>query len=251
MIPTIFDAADSIRSEECLESIYRSTTFIFTDVLTIQMFFGSCHIPEVWKAYHMSMVPPAFFRYAQHVELSLQPHFPMSFSCANRDLPGVPHRHEVYDFHWLRLDQFDNLQSLKLWIASRSPSGFERKDLKFLGIKQFDLDGLKSLMARFAPVKSVTLSTPLSSVLGPEEGDVEGLAVPGVRVYKRGSGDRFHPFLWMLSTRGAGSNRIHTCAAMYVELFTLVLQPLTDTKDKNREVRLGYNGGNYILMQDV
>ncbi|KAF6826655.1 hypothetical protein CMUS01_09341 [Colletotrichum musicola] len=183
-------------SEECLQSIYKSTTFIFTDLSAIQMFLGGpCYLPPEWKPYHNSTAPPAFFRYAHHMELSLEPHFPLTLSCAKHDLPGIPRRHEVYDFHWPRLDQFENLQSLKIWIASRSFTTFERGSIRFLGIKQFGLNDLEDLLSRFTSVKSVTISTPLSSRIGPGEGEVKEVATPGVQLYKRGSGDRFHPLL--------------------------------------------------------
>ncbi|KAF6831375.1 hypothetical protein CPLU01_06794 [Colletotrichum plurivorum] len=209
-----------------------STTFIFTDLPAIEKFLGGpCYLPPEWKPYHKSMAPPAFLRYAHHMELSLEPHFPLTLSCAKHDLPGIPQLHEVYDFHWLRLDHFENLQSLKIWIASRSFTTFERESVRFRGIKQFGLDDLKDLLAPFARVKSVTISAPLSSRRGPEEGEVKEVATPGVQLYKRGSGDRFHPFFVFFSPCRSRNSRIDTSAEM--------------------EVRLGYNGGNYILMEDV
>ncbi|KAF6786362.1 hypothetical protein CSOJ01_15449 [Colletotrichum sojae] len=232
LILAMSDVAEETRSEESLQSIYSSTTFIFTDLRAIEKLLGGpCYLPPEWKPYHNSTAPPAFFRYARHVELSLEPHFPLTLSCAKHDLPGIPQRHEVYDFHWLRLDQFENLQSLKMWISSRSFTTFERESVKFRGIKQFGLDDLKDLLARFTRVKSVIISTPLSSRIGPEEGEVREVVMPGVQLYIRGSGDRFHPFLVFFPPRCVGNNSINTSAEM--------------------EVRLGYNGGNCILMEDV
>ncbi|KAF4922367.1 hypothetical protein CGCVW01_v005341 [Colletotrichum viniferum] len=138
-------------SNECLQSIYESTTFIFTDLATVQMFFGACAIHPAMKTAKTGVTPPAFFKYARSFELSLSPDFPALPICANYDLPGIPRRHDVYDFHWLR----------------------------FCGIKEFDVQGLKDMLSSFKTIETVTLSTPLSQRIGPQEGYVDIGAAPG------------------------------------------------------------------------
>ncbi|KAF4809411.1 hypothetical protein CGCSCA5_v011402 [Colletotrichum siamense] len=219
-------------SEECLQSIYRSTTFIFTDMPAVQMFFGYCELHPIVKTFpKIGITPPAFFKYARNVELSLSPCFNLELLCANFDLPGIPRRHDVYDFHWLRLDRFEYLQTFNIWIASRCTSNrYPSKYDSFSGIKGLDKRNLSDLLAPFSLIGSVTISTPLSSNIEPEEGFVEDVVVPGFRLYKRGSGDRFHPILVLWHHGNSYDYTIHTTAEM--------------------EVRLGYDGGNYVLMKD-
>ncbi|KAK2763393.1 hypothetical protein CKAH01_04987 [Colletotrichum kahawae] len=207
-------------SEECLQSIYRSTIFIFTDMPTIQMFFGYCELHPVVKTFpKIGITPPAFFKYARNVELSFGPDFPMQLLCANFDLPGIPLRHDVYDFHWLRLDRFENLQTFNIWIASRCSSNRTPSKYDSLcGIKGFDTRNLSDRLAPFSLISSVTISTPLSSSIEPEEGFVEDVALPGIRLYKRGSGDKFHPILGPVNPGGMYDDVIHTAAEMYEHL---------------------------------
>ncbi|RYP58133.1 hypothetical protein DL769_009090 [Monosporascus sp. CRB-8-3] len=220
-------------SAECLQSIYESTTFIFTDFPALQMFFGYCELHPVVKTWpKLGITPPAFFKYARSLELSLSPDFPKLLMCANFDLPGIERRHDVYDFHWLRLDQFQNLQRVNIWIAARSVSCRIDSDNNFFGIKQFGVEGLRGVLAPFGHIKSVTLSTPLGPSIRPQEGNVEGVAPPGFRLYKRGSGDRFHPFLNLIQPGPGYLNGV---------IFT----------SPSMEVRLAQNGGNHDLMEEV
>ncbi|KAK1851949.1 hypothetical protein CCHR01_05382 [Colletotrichum chrysophilum] len=219
-------------SEECLQSIYRSTTFIFTDMPTVQMFFGYCELHPIVKTFpKIGITSLAFFKYARNVELSFGPDFPLQLLCANFDLPGIPRRHDVYDFHWLRLDRFENLQTFNIWIASRCSSNRTPSKYDALcGIKELDTRNLRDRLAPFSLIGSVTISTPLSSRIAPEEGFVEDVALPGIRLYKRGSGDKFHPILGTVNPGGMYDDVIHTTSKM--------------------EVRLGYDGTNYVLMKD-
>ncbi|KAK1579561.1 uncharacterized protein LY79DRAFT_564100 [Colletotrichum navitas] len=203
---------------ECLQSMYESTTFIFTDMRTIEMFFGHCALHSAMKTVETGGTPPAFFKYARRLELSLSPDFPALLMCANYDLPGIPRRHDVYDFHWLRLDQFRNLHSLHIWIAARSLTCGIEADGSLRGIKEFDADALKDVLASFGTVGSVTLSTPLSQSISPREGYASVGAVPGVRLYKRGEGDRFHPFLTLIELGCVFDGLIYTSTAEEVRL---------------------------------
>ncbi|KAK2024425.1 hypothetical protein LX32DRAFT_569896 [Colletotrichum zoysiae] len=218
-------------STECLRSVYESTTFIFTDMRTIQMFFGHCALHPAIRTLKTGETPPAFFKHARRFELSLSPDFPALLMCANYDLPGIPRRHNVYDFHWLRLGQFQNLQSVRIWIAARSVTCGIEADGNLRGIKQFNADALRDVLAAFGTVGSVTLSTPLSQSLSPEEGYVSVGAAPSVRLYKRGSGDRFHPFLTLIELGCVFDGLIYTSST--------------------EEVRLARNDGHHKIMKDV
>lgn len=135
----------------------------------------------------------------------------MNLICAIYDMPGSQHRHDANDFHWLRLDRFQNLCSVNMWISARSISSRLDSDNNFFGIKQFSSDALRNVLAPFGHIRSVTVSTPLGSSVGPkEEGDVEAVAPSGVRLYKRGSGDRFHPFLNLIKIGGELDGVINT-----------------------------------------
>lgn len=152
----------------------------------------------------------------------------MLVMCANSDIPGIKRRHKVYDFHWLRLGRFEKLQNINIWIAARSIT-YRDSDDTFFGIKGFSVDGLRAILTAFSHIKSVTLITPLGPSVAPQEGDVEGIAPLGVRLYKRGTGDRFHPYL---TNPGRGfDGLIHTSLM--------------------RGVRLGGRGGHYDHMQEL
>lgn len=139
--------------------------------------------------------PPAFFKYTRCLELSLSPDFPKHVWCANDDIQDFEHRHEVYDFHWLHLDRFEKLDRMNIWIASRSITWRVDSDNNFRGIKEFNLEELREMLTAFGNIKTLTISTPLGPGVRPEEGVVEAVLPAGGKLYKRGSGDKFHPFL--------------------------------------------------------
>ncbi|KAG7424201.1 hypothetical protein Forpi1262_v015137 [Fusarium oxysporum f. sp. raphani] len=57
-------------SSECLESIYESTTFIFTDILALNTFIGFCKVPELLKEeVKVAISPPAFRTFGRHLEI--------------------------------------------------------------------------------------------------------------------------------------------------------------------------------------
>ncbi|RYP81623.1 hypothetical protein DL770_005831 [Monosporascus sp. CRB-9-2] len=105
--------------------------------------------------------------YARSLKLSLSPDFPKLLMCANFDLPGIERRHDVYYCHWLRLDRFQNLQSINIWIAARSITSRVDSDNSFFGIKQFGVEALRDVLAPFGHIKSFTLSTPLGPSIRP------------------------------------------------------------------------------------
>ncbi|OBT54146.1 hypothetical protein VE04_04794 [Pseudogymnoascus sp. 24MN13] len=158
--------------------------------------------------------------------------FPASLLCAAFDLPDLPHRHSVYDFHWLHLSKFQNLQTLNIWVSARSLTMADpRSDQSygFTGITEHDAAALEGLVARFNPVAKLTLSTPLAPSIGPtEEGYLDGVTAS---VYKRGEGDRFHPPLYPIQPDGVFDRFIHT--------------------SPTRDVRLSVNGRGHLLMKNA
>ncbi|OBT80394.1 hypothetical protein VF21_00891 [Pseudogymnoascus sp. 05NY08] len=211
------------RSEECLKSIYESTIFIFTDIYTPQSFLGHCALhPAMKKWPTLPITPPALHAHARTLELALMPDFPSSLLCATHDLPSLSHGHEVYDFHWLHLPKFHSLRTLNIWISARSLTmAHSRYDQSygFTGITEHDADALQEIISHLSgPVLDVTLSTPLAPSVGPPgEGYLSGGVTDGVtaRVYKRGSGDRFHPELQPITPGGTYDGIIYTSRTRY------------------------------------
>lgn len=96
-------------------------------------------------------------------------------------------------FHWLQLERFCSLRSVKLWIAARSLVPCDPDEPRAMDVHTMCLDGLREMLACLAGVRSATVSTPLVTDMAPEEGYLEDFTLPGVDVWKRGTGDRFHP----------------------------------------------------------
>ena len=191
--------------------MYESITFIFTDLWAMQAWFGHCQLPKDWHGiFEGHSMPPAFPKYARGFELSLDPDFGRSVQCGNEveRLPVTAHPHEGYDFHWLHLSRFENLRTVNIWVGARSKTirlssqGTEIvpdvPDFVF-GIKELDPKTFARLMSAFEKVDSVTISTPLGPSFEPEEGRVTKFPVSNVRLYKRGTGDRFHPLMSIIS----------------------------------------------------
>lgn len=198
------------RSSECLRSIYQSTTFVVTDHVAIQGLFGSCNshpfLMERRGLYEDRIKPPpAFLQYARHVEISLDRNYPLHHRCCwntdtrkeadeNLGFSGgepcddlEPEPHEPCDFHWLHLERFRNLRSLKIWISTRNSGIYDGFLTQPTGLEDLDFEKLKTLLSGLANVESVVLSAPLSKHVGPDEGFVEGIAENGqLKVWKRG-----------------------------------------------------------------
>ena len=189
----------------------------------IQFFFGHCLLPPAAASlFNIPTTPPGFYKYARTLELSLSTDFPGSLICANFKIPGLEHRHEVYDFHWLHLDRLQNLHTLNIWISARASTVFLRDSAEtynYTGITELDADTLQQVMASLGRVATLTLSTPLGPSVGPEQGFVDGVKA---RVYKRGSGDRFHPPMHPTEPVGTFDGIIHTSPTRYVRKHALV-----------------------------
>ncbi|KAK1976567.1 hypothetical protein LZ30DRAFT_734284 [Colletotrichum cereale] len=195
------------------------------------MVFGHCALHPAAKTVKTGVTASAFLKHARRLELSLSPDFPTLLICAKYDLPGISRRHNAYDFHWLRFDRFRSLQSVRIWIAARAVTYGIETDSSFRGIKKFDADALKHVLASFRTVGSVTLSTPLSQSMSSREGYVGVGAVPSVQLYKRGLRDRFHSFMSLIELGCVFDGLMYTSLA--------------------EEVRLALNDGHHEVMKDV
>jgi hypothetical protein len=182
--------ADMLRSAQCLKSIYEATTFIFTDLNTIQAWFGFCLLRPEWEMVFKSHnTPPAFRKYARNFELSLKPDFGRSLICGNTitDL----NRHDSYDFHWLCLPKFSSLRTVKIWVDAQSKDRrFEPEEIVF-DIKKLDVKAFAKSLSSFGNIESLTISTPLGPCFDPENGLVRNFAVPNVTLYRRESVTNF------------------------------------------------------------
>jgi hypothetical protein len=180
----------------------------------LKALFGYCHLRPEWEIiFQGHRTPPVFHKYARNFELSLNPDFGRSFICGNIiiDLPMVENPHDSYDFHWLHLSRFRSLRTVKIWVNARSKEHrFDPKEI-VLGIKELGVKAFADNLSAFENIDSVTISTPLGPSFEPEDGLVRNFAVPNVTLYKRGSGDRFHPPLYLVDSESHYDNNIHTC----------------------------------------
>jgi hypothetical protein len=166
-------------------------------MLALQMFLGFCTLHPLLARWPKIGVPPSgFFKYARSLEISLAPSFPWQIPCSNPDFHEVEAlRHDPNDFHWLRLEKLSRLRSIDIWVASRSISLEMGTEVGFTALNQLEVPALERAVSCFANIQKVTLSTPLHGNVEPEDGWMEGLSHSNVRVWKRGTGDRFHPLL--------------------------------------------------------
>lgn len=169
---------------------------------------------RAWPASKLRIPPPGLFRYSTMLEISLSAAFSSQFYCSDRSEPRLaPDGHDAepnplhnpYNFHWLRLGQFDNLRSLKIWVAARGQC--LPNECQFVATPDLTTGAVRSILENLGSSKvvSVLVSMPLAEDIGPAEdgyvdGYVEGVSPRrGVQLWKRGSGDRFHPFLAPIS----------------------------------------------------
>ncbi|KAM0351837.1 hypothetical protein ACHAPU_002350 [Fusarium lateritium] len=209
-------------SSECIKSAYQSTTFIFTDVIALNLFVGFCKVPEVYKKeYEVAISPPAFRTYGRHLELSLEPVFPMMLPCSSPLMTSISTERHFLDFHGLRLDLLENLTTLNIWIAARSTAllldkNAENIDQSPYDITQLSIESLKEALAPMQQVKTITLSMPLAGVSEPEDGYVVDSA--HLRIWRRGPGDRFHPSLLPVFGVDNFSSNVHCSTDRTVKL---------------------------------
>lgn len=220
------------RSAECLESIYSSTTFVFTDVMSYQMFAGFCKLPPGMQQVPAQQ-PPAFFKHARKLEMSLNANFAKSIPCADVNHPATGPVHDALDFHWLQLNRFDHLVDLKIWVTSRAIVFWQdpkRPPVWTPLLVDLKSDELGKALQRLSLVKSVDLSTALHKDVKTtdlaEDGLVDGIAPKNVRLWKRGTGDRFHPYLGPIKPGDTGDGLLLVSAERYGSCPSLFLHPL-------------------------
>lgn len=186
-----------LRSLECLESMYSYVTFVFTDPMSFQVFVGCCEWPPMTKDWlKMPVQPPAFPKHVRRLELSTNPLLPLQITCSTPYLTAHPNNlHDAYDFHWLKLELFEKLQSIKIWVAARSTMWFPKpdgRDVTCVMVTDLDFDALKRAVTIFDHLDEFILSTPLTGDVAPEETFVKDISQnPGCRVWSRGTGDAF------------------------------------------------------------
>lgn len=102
---------------------------------------------------------------------------------------------------------------VNIWIASRSFTCRSNPNYKFRGIKEFCAEELGNVLASFRGIRSLAVSTPLGPSVGSEGGYMDIVTCHGARIYKRGTGDRCHPFSGGLISSGFRfDGMIHTSA---------------------------------------
>ncbi|KAK7210814.1 hypothetical protein V2G26_017992 [Clonostachys chloroleuca] len=205
-------------SSECLKSLYESTTFVFTDILALERFIGVCQPNPTGDLRTNDNKPAGFLELARNLELMLSLLFHLDVSYFKTHERGSAESfHNPCDFHWLKLGQFENLTSIKIWASARE---FRFCDLSyavnFKILNERDLEGLKNFFSPLANVQEILLSSPFEKEIQPEDGLVGGItARPSHRVWKRGSGDAFHPSMEFIY----GYNKPHASVLRYVEKF--------------------------------
>jgi hypothetical protein len=152
---------------ECIKSIYESTTFIFTDVIALDLFAGFCRVPKVLEQdSNMAISPPGFRSFGRHVDLSLEPVFPMLLPCSSPVMtPQIEEHHECLDLHGLRLGRLENLTTLDIWISVRSTTVLLENDSRNndqspYNVTQLSIWSLKEVLEPLSHVKKITLSMP-------------------------------------------------------------------------------------------
>ncbi|RSL54107.1 hypothetical protein CEP54_010055 [Fusarium duplospermum] len=186
-------------SPEIIESLYKSTTFIFTDIVAWQLWLGYCD-PQTSKRPELRGAPRDFLEHTRSIELGLHPTFKFEIPCTFPAGSSHPEQlHDPFDFHWLKLDKFQNLRSLKIWMSARTLSEFpkqgypQRRDKR---LDQLSKRELEKALSAFDNLDEFIISTPLTQNIGPEDGYVRNvMKKPNHQVWKRGTGDHFHPFM--------------------------------------------------------
>ncbi|EXK40847.1 hypothetical protein FOXG_10775 [Fusarium oxysporum f. sp. lycopersici 4287] len=208
-------------SSHKLSSEKLSTCRPYLNIFALNMFIGFCKVPELWKEeVEVAISPPAFRTYGRHLEISLEPVFPMLLPCSSPTLSPLPEdRHTSLDFHGLRLDLLENLMTLNIWVSARCTellldSNADNIDQSPYNITQLDLESLKEVLSPLNHVRNVTLSMPLAQVSEPEDGYVVEDA--HLRIWRRGVGDRYHPALSPIIEVERLSSNVYSSTKRYV-----------------------------------
>lgn len=198
--------------------------------MTFQIFVGYCKVPTLAvensdrSSPKIRLPQPVLLEHVRHLELSLTPNFELALPCSSSSFPGETTKeedlHDAYDFHWLRLDKFQNLKSINIWMAARGmdvhPVYQNSPNPVFVAISHLNIESLRTALANLGGSFKVTLSTPLHEDITPEDGYVEGIAPCNVRLWKRGTGDRYHPYMAPSGPTGALYGYVFARARRYV-----------------------------------
>ncbi|KAI1381815.1 hypothetical protein F4677DRAFT_439625 [Hypoxylon crocopeplum] len=178
---------------ECVGSMYENTGFVFTDVKTFQKFMGTCEGDEKKR----SMIRPGkarnlrepFLRHTRELQISMSAAFPAFVLCS----AGEGSERSAYDLHWLGLDRMTNCRTVNIWIDADQKERSNVYGPPFEFIQSLSVDKLQSALLSFKPPPraQVTLTTPLGEHVGPPRGFGDELSQLNVRVWKRGTSDRF------------------------------------------------------------
>jgi hypothetical protein len=141
---------------------------------------------------------------------------------------------------------------VNIWVDARSKEHkFDAKEIA-IGIKELGVKAFTKSVSAFKNLESVTISMPLGPSFEPDDGLVKDFAVANVTLYKRESGDRFHPTLNPIQFQDGYDNRIHTCSTRSVHFRVPIFTTApTNTLFCNRQVRLAINGGHHHVMREV
>ncbi|CAI4214061.1 unnamed protein product [Parascedosporium putredinis] len=144
------------RYMECVESIYKSITFVFLDQVTLERFFGTCAKPTLANS--------PFLRYTPRVEISL----PVSFT----QLQGCSYNFDTNHGHW----RPENFCPRPSWTRPHSHT-----------------PTISTVGENLDPRCEMVITSALSGGVGPEFGYLTGDDIfhPKVRVWKRYVGDLF------------------------------------------------------------
>lgn len=183
------------RSQECLRSICESTTFVITDRESLEAMVRNSATPKSMPILRtINRSSSTFCRHVRRLEIALGSDFVTDRDNLDQALPKLGKPLDTLNLHSLRLDCFGNLQQLNIWVSAR-PSRKPIHGRLGPGITEIRADSLKRALDSFKAIKRVTISSPLHSSIEPDEGFVEGLALPGHQFWKRSVGDRAHPVM--------------------------------------------------------
>ena len=180
----------------------------------------------------MAISPPGFRTYGRDTELSLETVFPMLLPSSSPIITPEPEeRHSPSDFHALRLDLLQNLTTINIWIAARSTvlllgENADNIDQSPYDITRLGIESIKEALASLKRIKNITLSLPLVSDTDTEDGYVVASAsdiedgyivdTAQLRIWRRGSGDRFHPALLPVFEVDNFSSNVHSSEERYI-----------------------------------
>lgn len=205
---------------------------MFTDAVTYQAFVGFCRPPPVLRGpeARQPQQPPAFFKHACKLEISLIGNFASSFPCAplaDMEDPIVGPVHDAFDFHWLKLNRFDHLTDLKIWVNSRGTTTWSDPNLRPVRtplLVDLNIEALREAFRGLEHTRSVAFSAALHHDVktrdGSEDGFVDNVAPPNVHLWKRGTGDYYHPRIGPIRPGGFGDGVLISSRERYAQLFT-------------------------------